>query len=159
MQAANSAPTSIVPYFWKPPALICFYRAWRVQCSVCRYMKSKSSHWLKKEKRMCSSDLKGTVQPQKKNNLFFLFPVVLFIHLHRFWWELQSFGDVSCGDVCLLLNRIEVDCTQLRNSTAIARSRNHNQVTRDNPQTLLWAPRLVSLYLGSHDRVIMTILR
>lgn len=33
---ANNAPASIVLCFWQPPALICFYRACRVQFSVCR---------------------------------------------------------------------------------------------------------------------------
>ena len=69
--------------------------------------------------------------------------------LRLFWCELQRFGSIGYRDVCLLSSITGCDGTQhvvlkapkihLKNSTAMSLSRNHDLVTQDNPQTLLWA--------------------
>ena len=88
--------------------------------------------------------IKGTVCPKikKKNILNAVYPSRLF------WRELQSFGEMPRR--CLPSSRIQWNCMALvtaqrapkntyLNSTAMSLSRNYNQVTQDNPQTLLWA--------------------
>ena len=81
----------------------------------------------------------------------FLLPVVQFIHLRLFWCTLPSFGGISCRDVCLLSNIMELDGTLLEvlrvpennffwhpeHSTVLSLSKNHNPGTQDISQTLL----------------------
>lgn len=95
-------------------------------------------------------DLKGQFTPKWKIHIL---PVTCSaIYQSRlFWCELPNVRDISCRDVCLLWNIVELDGTQLvvlkvpkryilQNSTAMSLSRNHDLVIQDNPHTLLWAP-------------------
>ncbi|MDF4377384.1 hypothetical protein P3378_24580, partial [Vibrio parahaemolyticus] len=55
---------------------------------------------------------KGTVTP---NSIIHIFPLTCsaFYQYRLFWCELLSVGDIGCRDVCLLLNIMELDGTQL----------------------------------------------
>ena len=58
--------------------------------------------------------IKGTVNPKIKKIKFPLLPVALFIHLDSFGVsEWPSFGDISCREVCILLNMMELNGTRL----------------------------------------------
>lgn len=53
--------------------------------------------------------------------------------------ELLKFGDVSWGNVCLVLKRMELDGTLQIHFEKLSLSRNLGLVTQYNLQTILWA--------------------
>ena len=84
---------------------------------------------------------------------------MLFIHL-------DCFG-VCCRVVCPLLNIMELDGLLLlkdkkrihfENSTAMSFSRNHDPVTQDNLQTLLWAVSYIVSLVSSHVLSVLYLL-
>lgn len=116
------------------PILCTGYRHWQatkqLQYVCCNSVQFNKSVW---------NYFKGTVRPKIKNTCFFS---ITCSPSRLFWCELLSFGDIGHRDVCRLSKMMEVDSTFLVVLKALKnalKNWNHDLVTKDNPQTLLWA--------------------
>lgn len=87
----------------------------------------------KREKHNLSGYVDSGCKREATVHIFFLLPVVLFIHLQCF--SVQSFGDIDSKDFCPLSNIVELDGTLLC-SKQMSLSRINDPVTQDNVHLL-----------------------
>ena len=93
--------------------------------------------------------LKGQFTP--KSRMHVVPPACCVFYLSGlFWCKWTGFRYIGCP----FSNIMELDGTWIVGHKAMSLSRNHDPLTQDNPQTLLWAPsyRNYFLFVSSHRR-------